>query len=255
MPELHKSLLSSSLASVLFHGMLISGFSGFFYRGSELSQDAGVSRLNVQLKPVDVAQEPIIDSPEPLKPISKTNVQEKVSENEPQPSIVKNQQEQKPVIASHKPAKEKATKIEDASESKKPRAEVQNQPKTDQPPNTAEASSENEKESATDASTTSLAESANKVDPVKLWLAELQQRINQHRHYPRQAIKRRLESDVRVKAVINPDGSLAHANVLSGHRSFHGDSLRSLQQALPFPPPKGTNQPISIVFTIHYKLK
>ena len=239
MPGLHKSLVSSSLASVVLHGALIAGFS--FNIGSELTRDAGDTKLNIQLISVNVAQESAIELPATIEAVSVTNSQ-------PTPE---------PAISSKKPAKEKVSKIENIPKPVKTRTEVQGKAEAYQQSDAsdkAEASEENEHEAVEDASPASFSETVNKADPIKRWLSELQQRINRHRRYPRQAIKRGLEGDVRVQAVINPDGTLANAEVLSGHRIFHGDSLRSLKNALPFLPPAGTIQPVTMIFTIHYKL-
>ena len=93
------------------------------------------------------------------------------------------------------------------------------------------------------------------IDPVQQWLTALQQRINQHRRYPRAALARNEEGDIEIEAKINSDGTLAEANILSGPRLFRRTSLKALKKSLPFSPPEGTREPVKFRFTIHYRLK
>ena len=89
---------------------------------------------------------------------------------------------------------------------------------------------------------------------IKSWQFELQRRINHHRRYPKQALRKGLEGDVRIKATIRRDGSLVTASVLSGHQSFKVSSLKALERSLPLPLPSGEKEEVSIVFTIQYRL-
>ena len=236
--------MSSSLVSVVLHGTLIAGFS--FNIGSELSRDAGVSRFSIQLKSMNT-REQAVESLAPVQTTPEDTSLEVASQTDGQPDL-------QPVVSSQKPARKKVSKIEKEPEPVQSRTEVQDQPGPDRSSDIFESSGEEMQESAEASSEAGSPESVNTIDPVEFWLLELQQRINRYRRYPRQALKRGLEGDVRVKAIINTNGSLAYAEVLSGHRSFHSNSLRSLKQALPFPPPAGTTQPVSMIFTIHYKL-
>lgn len=96
--------------------------------------------------------------------------------------------------------------------------------------------------------------SANKANAMTAWVSDLKQRINQHRRYPRQALRRGLEGDVKIQAVIQADGELVTADMLSGDRRFRSSSLKALSRALPFPPPLGTLAPVTVSFSIHYAI-
>ena len=93
------------------------------------------------------------------------------------------------------------------------------------------------------------------IDPLQQWLAALQQRINQHRRYPRAALARNVQGDVEIEARVNPDGTLAEVKILSGPGLFRSASLKALRKSLPFSLPEGTRKPIKFRFSIHYRLK
>ncbi|MGB1271225.1 MAG: TonB family protein [Endozoicomonas sp.] len=103
-------------------------------------------------------------------------------------------------------------------------------------------------------SDTEIPVSANQANAMTAWISDLKQRINQHKHYPRQALRRGLEGDVKIQAVIQADGELVTAEILSGDRRFKSSSLKALSQALPFPPPLGTLAPVKVSFSIHYAI-
>ncbi|KEI73109.1 energy transducer TonB [Endozoicomonas elysicola] len=89
---------------------------------------------------------------------------------------------------------------------------------------------------------------------MKGWQSDLIQRINQQKRYPRQALRRGLEGDVKIKAMIHPDGTLATAEILSGDKRFKTSSLQAVSRALPFPPPVAVLKPITVSFIIHYTI-
>ena len=252
MPLLNKALVASSLASALLHGALVVAFP--FNIGNRPAQDEDNVRLSIRLNSLNIISKPVQES------VSQMAEQEAVPEEnkaevtrEPQPESFS-----QPVVATPKPAEKKVIKAdappEPAKSESAPEVQTESEPFSDDSMQAIE-DSQAEPVAVEEQPGTAFSEPANKTDPMQPWLSGLQERINQHRRYPKQAMKRGLEGDVQVKAVINIDGSLASAEVLSGHRSFHRNSLRSLKQALPFPPPAGTSLPVTMVFTIHYKLE
>ncbi len=96
---------------------------------------------------------------------------------------------------------------------------------------------------------TSQARTASELDE---WKSKLYSLINQYKRYPYQAKRRKQEGDVQLKAVISPAGHLIKAEVLSGHRLFHNNSLQALKQSMPLPPPGNSN--ISVQLNIRYRL-
>lgn len=207
-----------------------------FKAGSKVSQETGVRTFSIQL---------ISD---------KTELQSESAPAKPQKKSVEPRSDNKasvsppePVILSQKAAKRTI------SQPTKPVEPAENVDSQDIPGITKAEAEDNPPE-LTENNAPSIA-AADRVAAMQVWLSELQQRINHFRHYPRQAAKRGLEGDIRIEALINIDGSLAQAKILSGHRAFHHNSLRSLKLALPFPPPDGTKQPVTVVFTIHYRLE
>ncbi|MGI9276131.1 MAG: energy transducer TonB [Endozoicomonas sp.] len=96
--------------------------------------------------------------------------------------------------------------------------------------------------------------SADRIDPVKAWLGELQERLNRNKIYPYQAIRRHLQGEVTLKVVLRPDGSLESADILSGHRTFHSPSLKALKKSLPLPP-ADSSQSITVILSLKYELE
>ena len=84
------------------------------------------------------------------------------------------------------------------------------------------------------------------------WKSKLYSLINQYKHYPYQAKRRKQEGYVQLKAVIAGDGQLIKAEVLSGNKLFYKSSLQALKRSMPLPPPGGTD--INIRLNIRYQL-
>ncbi|MGI9278488.1 MAG: TonB family protein [Endozoicomonas sp.] len=89
-------------------------------------------------------------------------------------------------------------------------------------------------------------------DEFQQWLAQLQYRINRNKTYPYQAKRRRLEGEVKLKAEINSDGTLAKASMLAGKKAFETSSLRAIERSLPLPPPH--KKSVTVTFIIKYQL-
>lgn len=222
-------------------------------RGAELVQPEKGTELRISLARSQPPAAPVLES-DPTPPPVIEKPAESTPEPKPEPKTVEKKPPE-PVISSQSPAPQKINKprekvVEKVDEPAKPEAAS---PKVVEPVQTvplltkSEASGEEE--------VTQQAASSDTVHAMKAWQAELQQRINRNRHYPRQALRRGLQGDVQVKAVICPDGSLRRADVLSGHRSFKSSSLKTLNRSLPFPPPEGTKDDITITFTIRYAIQ
>ena len=252
LPLLNKALVPSSLASVLLHGTLLAGFS--FNIDGELARDEGGIRLHIQLNNPNImsklAEESASSVPDKeIQPeVNKAKIShESQSESLPEPVVSNPEPAKEKIVQRDKPPEpSKSESLKEVSVERVPFLEDGSQPGHD---------FFNEQATVREQTSTALREQGREIDPIQTWLLDLQQRVNRHRRYPKQAIKRGLEGDVRIKAMININGTLISAEVQSGHRAFHSNSLKSLKQALPYPPPTGTSQPITIVFTIHYKLE
>ncbi|WP_448383796.1 TonB family protein [Desulfosoma sp.] len=74
-------------------------------------------------------------------------------------------------------------------------------------------------------------------DAVKLFLAQVRQRIDRFKHYPYAARRRQVEGRVTVRFVIHPDGTVAALQVVKSSASSLLDdaAVKAVQDAAPFP--------------------
>ena len=238
--------------SILLHASLL--FVPEFNSSAELSDQENATELRLTLARAQQPAIPPIETPTP-EPIKEKPVEVPEPQRKPEPEsepAVKPVEKKKPepVVSSHKPAEKKVVKREPQKEikpEKKPVPKPEPKP-VPMVPVATETKSQGEEV------ITQQAASANTVDEMKVWKAELQQRIQRNRQYPRQALRRGLEGDVRLRAVIRPDGTLKSAEMLSGHKSFKTSSLKTLKRSLPYPPPEWVAKDLKITFTIRYSL-
>jgi len=74
-------------------------------------------------------------------------------------------------------------------------------------------------------------------DAVKMFLAQVRQRIDRLKHYPYAARRRQVEGRVTVRFVIHPDGTVAGLQVVKSSSSSLLDdaAVKAVQDAAPFP--------------------
>ena len=224
--------------------------------------------------PTVMPTEPVIQErpvPEPLKPSSvkpppPKPLPSKPLPSKPLPSKPIEIKKPEPVVSTEKFSSRKIAKP------KEPIKELIKEPVKEQikpasvPVVTAENNTKGNNET-TQQPANAISSNALPEDAIKIWQTELQQRINRNRHYPRQALLRGIEDDVKIRAVIRPDGTLKEAEVLSGHRSLKASSLKTLRQSLPYPPPAvlsaapsatpsgSVRENVTITFTIKYLIR
>ncbi|MFK0572654.1 TonB family protein [Endozoicomonas sp.] len=256
-----KSLAIALLCSVALHLML--AFAPKRTEHAVINNNKGTSELKLTLAS---KANPVTLSPAPVKEVEEKRTVAK-EPTLPKPIQHAIQQPKKP----HKPVTAKSPNVKKILTTPKPEKEVSKkilpkevgsekttaEKKIDKPVPQAnkqyELSAADSSLESADSTTETPAESLTR-NAMKRWQSDLVQRINRQKRYPRQALRRGLEGDVKVKAMIQPDGSLAAAEILSGDKRFKTSSLQAISRALPFPPPVAVSNPITVSFTIHYSI-
>ncbi len=189
-------------------------------------------------EPEEIEEEPVVEEevieepePEPVieeKPLPEEIIPEPVIEPKIIPEPVVKKIEKKPVIKKKKKVKKKKTK-------KKVRKKASKQ-------------------------TTSGAKrtgTAKKNDTAKKnqFLAQVRQKINKHKSYPKIAKKRGMQGKVKVRFTILANGHVGHISI-KGPKIFHSSARRAIKSAFPIstknapiPLPQGVN------LTLHYQLR
>lgn len=95
-------------------------------------------------------------------------------------------------------------------------------------------------------------------DAVKLFLAQVRQRIDRFKHYPYAARRRQVEGRVTVRFVIHPDGTVAGLQVVKSSASSLLDdaAVKAVQDAAPFPgfPRDVLTQPLAVEIGLIFEL-
>lgn len=89
----------------------------------------------------------------------------------------------------------------------------------------------------------------------KVYLTKLKETISKNKSYPRSAIRRELEGDVKISLTISPNGELLSFKIVEGNRIFKKSIQKSVQKSFPLKPKKDiflSNLDLSL--TISYRL-
>lgn len=251
-PYTQKSISIALLCSVAFHLMLV--FTPKRTEYALINNNQGISQLKLTLAR---NANPVTSLPVPVKGTEEKLPEETASK--PPENIQQAKDIEKPAVTKSSSLKKAPSpaKIEKlASKTILPK-EAGAQKNIDRPvpqaDNQHELSASDNSLKGMDSTTEFPAESMES-SAMKSWQSDLVQRINKQKRYPRQALRRGLEGDVKVKAMILPDGSLGSAEIVSGDRRFKTSSLQAVSRALPFPPPVAVLKPITVSFIIHYTI-
>jgi len=89
----------------------------------------------------------------------------------------------------------------------------------------------------------------------KKYFEKLKQTISKNKSYPKTAIRRNIEGDVKISLTVSPNGELLDFKIIEGHRIFKKSIKKAMQKSFPFKPKKDvflSNLDLSL--TISYKL-
>ena len=92
---------------------------------------------------------------------------------------------------------------------------------------------------------------------VGAYLSAVTSRVSRHRTYPAMALEMGQEGEVRVRVVVNPDGTLAAPPTVeesSGHELLDQEAVRIVARAAPFPPLTGHQSPVPLRVPVQFHI-
>jgi periplasmic protein TonB len=89
----------------------------------------------------------------------------------------------------------------------------------------------------------------------KEYYSKIKQIINEHKSYPRIAVKRGIEGLIKIKFTLSNTGELLSYHIIEGKNIFKKSLIKAIQQSFPLlPPPNIFTSDIDISLTLEYKL-
>lgn len=87
------------------------------------------------------------------------------------------------------------------------------------------------------------------------YFATISETINKNKSYPRRAVLRNLQDNIKVEFTISQKGELISCNILEGKKIFHNSAQKAIEKSFPLTPPKGIlNSDTKLKLTLAYKL-
>jgi len=87
------------------------------------------------------------------------------------------------------------------------------------------------------------------------YYTKIKERINRNKSYPRKALKRGIEGDVKVEFKISNTGKIISSKVIQGKKVFHKSIKKAINDSFPLLPPEGLfSQNITLTLTLRYIL-
>lgn len=87
------------------------------------------------------------------------------------------------------------------------------------------------------------------------YYANIKKRINQNKSYPKMAVRRAIEGDVKIKFTISQKGELLSFKIVDGKRIFKKSIIKAIKKTFPFAPPKNIfTSNLDLSLTLQYKL-
>ncbi len=84
------------------------------------------------------------------------------------------------------------------------------------------------------------------------YFATVSEIINKNKSYPRRAVLRHMQDDVKVQFMISPMGELISFDILEGLKIFHKSARLAIEKSFPIQPPRGilkTNTKVSLILS------
>ncbi len=87
------------------------------------------------------------------------------------------------------------------------------------------------------------------------YFAQISQTINKNKSYPKRAVLRNLQDDIKIEFMISPKGELLSFNIIKGKKIFYKSAKKAIEKSFPMTPPSGilsSNKKIKL--TLAYRL-
>ncbi len=99
---------------------------------------------------------------------------------------------------------------------------------------------------------------ASEANAVERYFAQVLQKVNRQKRYPRREQEERIEGEATVRLTVNRDGALVQADLLqaSPQAGFNREALASVRRANPFPefPEEVTRDALTFDLRVQFKL-
>lgn len=83
----------------------------------------------------------------------------------------------------------------------------------------------------------------------------IKNKISKNKSYPRKAVRRGIQGDVKVEFIISPTGELISFKILEGKRVFNKSIQKAINRSFPFLPPQDVfTSNITLTLTVRYTL-
>ena len=89
----------------------------------------------------------------------------------------------------------------------------------------------------------------------KAYVAQLARYLQEHKSYPKRALRREIEGCVKVKLSVSCEGKLLSFKILKGKKIFHKSIKKLFREAFPMPPKTGRlERSITLVLRFDYRI-
>jgi len=87
------------------------------------------------------------------------------------------------------------------------------------------------------------------------YYSQIKKTIDKNKFYPKMAIRRGIEGEVKIKFCISANGELLSFEIIEGKRVFKKSIAKAIEDSFPLPPPKNTfSNNLDLALTVQYKL-
>lgn len=103
--------------------------------------------------------------------------------------------------------------------------------------------------------TNSVDDLKNKKIDQERYYSQIKKIINKNKSYPKVAIRRGIEGEVKIKFCISTKGELLSYEIIKGKKVFHKSIVKAIEQSFPIIPPKDIlSKNLDLALTVQYKL-
>lgn len=95
----------------------------------------------------------------------------------------------------------------------------------------------------------------NKKIKQEKYYTQIKQMINKNKSYPKVAVRRGIEGEIKIKFCISQKGELLSYEIIEGKKVFHTSIVKAIQKSFPIIPPKDVlSENLDLALTVQYRL-
>lgn len=236
--------LSSFVLSLFIYGSLFAT-TMFFIKDQSLSKSSKEPSKDIHRVKISLV--------EPTKEVKQKPKEQTIKKQKPQEKIIKKIAKQTPkpkpskkIVKKEEPKKIKPKKIAKKVE-KKEKLVKKETPKTQNTVPKKVASKTIKKDKNIE---------AKKIKELQdKYFALISETINKNKSYPRRAVLRNLQDDIKVEFIISPLGELISFDIKKGKKIFYKSARKAIEKSFPMTPPRGVlSSNTKVKLTLAYRL-